>query len=139
MYTLDKEKRQELLKQAAEAREKAYAPYSNFQVGAALLADDGSISTGCNVENASFGLTVCAERNALFHAVAESKRNFTAIAIVAESDPPATPCGACRQVLAEFAQDMLVILGNPAGEETGQATLEELLPRRFGPNPSRDQ
>ncbi len=130
---LDEEERRELLKQAAAARRNAYAPYSNFLVGAALLADDGSISTGCNVENASFGLTICAERNALFRAVAEGKRGFSAIAVVAGSESPATPCGACRQVLAEFARDMIVILGNPQGEETGQATLEELLPRRFGP------
>ncbi len=94
---------QSLLILAREVRAKAYAPYSNFPVGAALKARSGKIFYGCNVENLSFGLTCCAERNAVFAAVAAGEREFEAIAIVADSKEPVTPCGACRQVLAEFS------------------------------------
>jgi len=125
--------RKKLLDRAAMARRRAYAPYSGYHVGAALLAENGEIFSGCNVENASYGLTICAERAAVSRAVAEGCRRFRAIAIVSPSDPPAAPCGACRQVLAEFAEDMDVILGDAEGNETAQMTLKDLLPFRFGP------
>ena len=108
------------------AREKAYAPYSNFQVGAALLADDGRVFSGCNVENISYGLTNCAERVAIGAAVAAGVRKFVAVAVVADTSVPISPCGACRQVLAEFGVP-LVMLANRTDRE--EFSLEELLPR----------
>ena len=102
-----------LVSLAAEARKKAYAPYSNFAVGAALLAKSGRVYTGCNVENVSYGLTVCAERVAVFKAVSEGEREFEAIAVVTENG--VTPCGACRQVLIEFGDDIQVIVADTAG------------------------
>lgn len=117
-----------LLILAREARDKAYAPYSNFAVGAALKAKSGRIFYGCNVENLSFGLTCCAERNAVFAAVAAGEREFEAIAIVADSKQPVTPCGACRQVLAEFGSDIIVWSSNLQGD-TFNSTVGELLPR----------
>ncbi len=125
--------RRALLRLAAQARENAYAPYSGFSVGAALLAEDGAMFSGCNVENASYGLTICAERAAIVRAAAEGKRRFRAIAIVSAGNPPAAPCGACRQALAEFAEDMEILLGGPDGAERERLSLAELLPRRFGP------
>lgn len=121
-----------LLRDAAvEARTRAHAPYSNFHVGAALLAEDGTIIQGCNVEISSYGLTCCAERVALFSAVAAGHHSFTAIAVVAgENHTP--PCGACRQVLADFNPDMLVLLFAPDGTWV-QRTLTELLPSPFLP------
>jgi cytidine deaminase len=119
----------ELLDRAREAAEKAYAPYSGFRVGAALETESGEIVTGCNVENGSYSLTICAERNALFHAVAEGHRRFTRIAIHVDSDRLFPPCGACRQVLAEFADQLPVILGSR--RETLHTTLRELLPLTF--------
>jgi cytidine deaminase len=121
-------KMETLLASAREAREKAYAPYSRFSVGAALRGKSGRVYRGCNVENLSFGLTCCAERNAVFAAVAEGEREFEAIAIVADSKEPVTPCGACRQVLAEFGLDLEVCSGNLEGA-TYTASLRELLPR----------
>jgi cytidine deaminase len=118
----------QLLIKAREARERAYAPYSRFAVGAALLGKSGRIFTGCNVENLSFGLTSCAERNAIFAAVAAGEREFEAIAILAESRQPVTPCGACRQVLAEFAADLPICSSTLEGA-TFETTLVELLPR----------
>jgi len=103
-----------LIAKAMEAREKAHAPYSNFAVGAALLAKSGRVYTGCNVENASYGLSICAERAAVFKAVSEGEREFEAIAVVTEKG--VTPCGACRQVLIEFGEDIQVIVANGAGE-----------------------
>ena len=123
----------ELIRRAVEARERAYAPYSKFAVGAALLAADGRIFTGCNVENASYGLTVCAERVAVFKAVSEGAREFKAIAIAC-GKKPCTPCGACRQVLYEFAPDILVIMTDAEGKEVKKAYLRELLPIGFGPS-----
>lgn len=119
---------------AKEAMKQAYAPYSGFKVGAALLCADGSIYTGCNVENASFGLTNCAERTAMFKAVSEGKRDFTAIAIYGGKDGVVDaicpPCGACRQVLREFCDDNFTIhLLGEAGVES--YTLKELLPMSF--------
>ena len=120
-----------LIAAAMAARRMAYAPYSGFAVGAALLAADGQVTTGCNVENASYGLGVCAERNAIFHAVAEGVRDFVAVAVVTENG--VTPCGACRQVLAEFNPDMVVIVGDTAGNRRVY-TLRQLLPDAFGPS-----
>jgi cytidine deaminase len=117
-----------LLAQARQARECAYAPYSKFAVGAALQTKSGQVFCGCNVENLSFGLTCCAERNAVFAAVGAGEREFVAIAVVADSKQPVTPCGACRQVLAEFGLDLEVCSGNLQGE-TYTASLRELLPR----------
>jgi cytidine deaminase len=115
-----------LVAAAWEARERAYAPYSNFAVGAALLASDGRVFTGCNVENISFGLTNCAERVAIGAAVAAGVREFVAAAVVADTSVPISPCGACRQVLAEFGVPR-VILANRTGRV--EFTMEELLPR----------
>ncbi len=119
---------EDLIAKAMEAREKAHAPYSHFAVGAALLARSGRIYTGCNVENASYGLSICAERVAIFKAVSEGERDFEAIAVVTEKG--VTPCGACRQVLLEFGEDIQVI----AADETGGYrvfALQELLPEAF--------
>ena len=119
---------EEWIAAAKGARELAYAPYSKFQVGAALVAADGRIFTGCNVENISFGLTICAERVALGRAIAEGVRQFSAVAIIADTDKPVSPCGACRQVLAEFAPNLRVILATLAGQ-TEEWSLDQLLPR----------
>jgi len=116
-----------LLKAAATARLQAYAPYSNFPVGAALLARDGRIFSGCNVENLSYGLTICAERNALFAAVAAGVREFSAIAIVADTREPISPCGACRQVMAEFG-DFKLVCATLDGKIFA-SSVSELLPR----------
>ncbi len=117
-----------LIAAASHARERAYAPYSHFAVGAALRTASGRVFTGCNVENLSFGLTICAERNAVFAAVAAGERDFTAIAIVADSKEPVTPCGACRQVLAEFGLDVPVCSANLEGA-IYESSIRELLPR----------
>ena len=117
-----------LLDQARAAREQAYAPYSRFAVGAALRAKSGRVFTGCNVENLSFGLTICAERNALFAAIAAGEREFDVIAIVADSRQPVTPCGACRQVLAEFSPQLAICCANLEGQ-TFTSDLGQLLPR----------
>ena len=120
----------ELLRVADQAQKMAYAPYSGFAVGAALLAADGAIYAGCNVENASYGLTICAERNAIAHAVLCGARQFTAVAVV--TDNGVTPCGACRQVLAEFGPRMTVIVADTRGNRRIYS-LAELLPDAFGP------
>lgn len=117
-----------LLAEARQVRDKAYAPYSKFAVGAALRTKSGRVFCGCNVENLSFGLTSCAERNAVFAAVAAGEKEFEAVVIVADSKEPVTPCGACRQVMAEFGLDLEVCSSNLQGE-TYTATLRELLPR----------
>lgn len=117
-----------LIHAAREARENAHAPYSGFAVGAALLCDDGTVFTGCNVENLSFGLTICAERVAVGTAVAAGKRRFRCIAIVADSDEVISPCGACRQVLAEFHPGLEIHSANLSGK-VGVFSLAELLPR----------
>lgn len=119
----------ELLEAALAARERAYAPYSKFLVGAAVRAESGKIYTGCNVENASYGLTVCAERNALFSAVGAGERKFTALCVVGDTEEPISPCGACRQVMAEFKVPC-IILANLKGD-VKEYTLEELLPLSF--------
>jgi cytidine deaminase len=125
--------REALVAAAGEARERAYAPYSGFQVGAALLSDDGSRFTGANVENASYGLSMCAERTAVFHAVAQGVRRLRAVAVVASNDEPTWPCGACRQVLYEFGPDLIVISEGQDGRRE-ERSLAELLPEAFGPN-----
>ena len=120
----------ELARLALEARQRAHAPYSRFKVGAALRARDGEIVTGCNVENASYGLTLCAERVAVFKAISEGHRQFRRIAVVADTEAPTPPCGACRQILWEFGGDLEVILAN-LKKETGQHQLSDLLPIPF--------
>lgn len=117
-----------LEKLARRARDSAYAPYSNFRVGAALEAKNGKIFTGCNVENISYGLTICAERAALVAAITAGVRSFRRILIVADSDEPVTPCGACRQVLAEFAENLEVVCVNLTNRKF-RAKLSSLLPR----------
>ena len=119
---------EELISAAREVRENAYAPYSHFQVGAALRTASGRIFRGCNVENLSFGLTICAERAAVLAAVAAGETRFEAIAVVADSVQPVTPCGACRQVLAEFSLDLKVCSVNLQGKRY-ESTIAELLPR----------
>jgi cytidine deaminase len=121
----------ELLAVAARAQKLAYVPYSRFPVGAALLASDGTIYAGCNVENASYGLTICAERNAIAHAVLCGAKAFTAVAVVTENG--VTPCGACRQVLAEFGPQMTVIVADTRGNQQIYS-LADLLPAAFGPD-----
>ncbi|NMA68682.1 MAG: cytidine deaminase [Desulfitobacterium sp.] len=122
----------ELINQAQEAYKKAYAPYSQYQVGAAVLWESGQIVAGCNVENASYGLTSCAERNSIFQGVFLGERKIKAIAIAVPTDAFPSPCGACRQVIREFAQDCLVILVNGKGQKK-TTSLKELLPESFGP------
>lgn len=120
---------QKLIQAAIEMRKQSYSPYSNFAVGAAVLSNDGYIYGGCNIENASYGLTNCAERTAIFNAVSDGKRNISAIAIVADTDKPCSPCGACRQVIGEF-KIPCIIMANLKGEYK-KVTLEELLPFSF--------
>jgi cytidine deaminase len=120
----------ELLGAARQARLHAVAPFSQFQVGAALETQDGRIITGCNIENASYGLTICAERVAIFKAISDGERRFRRIAIVADTEQPTPPCGACRQILWEFAGDLQIILGN-CHSETARHQLATLLPLPF--------
>ncbi|OAA90468.1 cytidine deaminase [Clostridium ljungdahlii] len=120
-----------LVSKAFEGRKNAYAPYSNFKVGAAVLAEDGKVYTGCNIENASYGATNCAERTAIFKAISEGNRAIKAIAIVGVENDYTYPCGVCRQVIAEFAsKDAEIILGKGEGEYIVK-TLDELLPGAF--------
>ena len=121
---------QPLLDAARAARERAYAPYSRFLVGAALLMEDGAIVPGCNVENRSYGLTVCAERGALSAAVAQGHGRPVAIAVVTDTSPPSAPCGMCRESLQELAPGAPVLLANLSGERV-ETTVSELLPRPF--------
>ena len=119
-----------LVDHARRAREHAVADYSHFKVGAALETADGTIITGCNVENATYGLTVCAERVAMFKALSEGHRSFTRVAVVADTADPTPPCGACRQILWEFGGDLEVVLANLT-EIKGHHRLKELLPLPF--------
>ncbi len=146
---MDRQKQdRELIQAAMEARERAYAPYSGYLVGAALLTDEGEIYQGCNIENASYGATNCAERTAFFKAVSEGKRTFSAIAVVGGSreheqgeifPDMAYPCGVCRQVMREFCGPDFRILVGRSTADYEEYTLEELLPRSFGPEwKSRD-
>lgn len=138
----DRRRDRELIQAAIEARKQAYAPYSKYLVGAALLADDGEVYQGCNIENASYGATNCAERTAFFKAVSQGKRSFCAIAIVGgpmelgQGDifpDMAYPCGICRQVMREFGRPDFRILVGRSTEDFQEYTLEELLPESFGP------
>jgi cytidine deaminase len=115
---------------ARRAREHAHAHFSGFKVGAALETADGTVITGCNIENATYGLTVCAERVAMFKALSDGHRQFTRIAIVADTEAPTPPCGACRQILWEFGGDLEIILANTR-RETGRHQLSALLPEPF--------
>ncbi len=124
-------KQETLIKEAKIAREKAYVPYSKFQVGAALLTADGKVYHGCNVENAAYSMTNCAERTAFFSAYAEGDRQFEMLAVVADTEGPVSPCGACRQVISELCpKDMKVILTNLKGD-IQELTVAELLPGAF--------
>ena len=120
----------DLVRAARRARRHARATFSNFKVGAALETESGTIITGCNIENATYGLTMCAERVALFKALSEGHKRFRRIAVVADAEAPIPPCGACRQVLWEFGGDLEVILAN-LRRETGRHQLSELLPLPF--------
>ncbi|HVB85373.1 MAG TPA: cytidine deaminase [Candidatus Dormibacteraeota bacterium] len=122
-----------LIAAARQARENAHAPYSNFRVGAAVRAKSGRIYSGCNVENASYGLTCCAERVAIFKAVSEGERGFDAIAVVTDAEKLTPPCGACRQIIWEFCGDVPVILADLAGNSE-KMSAAELLPRAFDSN-----
>jgi cytidine deaminase len=119
-----------LVAAAAIARSRAFAPYSKFHVGAALETDTGAIVMGCNVESASYGLTMCAERIAIFKGVSEGLRRFVKVAVVTDTDAPTPPCGACRQLLWEFAPDAVVLLANLKGDVL-KFTVRELLPAAF--------
>jgi cytidine deaminase len=119
-----------LISAAQTAREHAHAPYSNFRVGAAVRAKSGRIFTGCNVENATFGLTLCAERVAIFKAISEGERGFDAVAVVADTDTLTPPCGACRQILWEFCGDADVVLANLKGR-VERHRMSALLPKPF--------
>ena len=130
--TLEEGVAERLLARAREVRANAYAPYSNFQVGAALLSSDGRVFTGVNVENASYGLTTCAERTAVSTAVSEGARGFRAIAVVGpEDDVACPPCGSCRQILHELGRDMVVVMATEGGRPL-ERKLSVLLPGAFG-------
>jgi cytidine deaminase len=131
---IDEPARAELIAAARQAAGQAYCPYSRFRVGAAVLTDRGEIFSGCNVENASYGLTICAERNAIFQAVARSQAPVVirAVVVFTPTDLPTAPCGACRQVINEFGPEAFV-LSVCDGEEVIEIRLSELLPRAFGP------
>jgi len=126
--------REHLLELAEEARSHTYSPYSNYGVGAALLTKDGRIYQGCNIENASFTPTICAERTAFFKAIFDGARAFSAIAVIGTGELPAFPCGVCRQVMAEFCDsDFEIITSNRDRSMIVVKTLDEMLPERFGP------
>jgi cytidine deaminase len=131
-WPLSGEQEAELAARAGQARQWAYAPYSNYFVGAALLTASGKVYDGVNVENAAYGSSICAERTAVVKAVSEGEREITAVAVATEAG--GSPCGACRQVLAEFGLDAAVLLVNAAGEITLRTTVRSLLPDAFGPN-----
>ncbi|WP_065409012.1 cytidine deaminase [Pseudobacillus wudalianchiensis] len=126
-------KKEQLIKEATIARERAYVPYSKFKVGAALLTKDGKVFHGCNIENAAYSMCNCAERTALFKAWSEGEKEFAALAVIADTDRPVPPCGACRQVISELCTpDMKVILTNLQGD-VEETTVKELLPGAFSP------
>lgn len=129
----DRTTAEKIVAAALKARTNSYAPYSDFHVGAALLCDDGSIYTGCNIESASYPCGICAERTAAAKAISDGRRNFSAIAVAGSSDELCTPCGLCRQFLYEFAPDLEVICANANGEYEIHI-LSELLPHGFGGN-----
>ncbi|MCL4516934.1 MAG: cytidine deaminase [Firmicutes bacterium] len=124
------EQARQLVEKAREARQKAYVPYSHFPVGAAVLTGSGRVFTGCNVENAAYGPTICAERTAVVKAVSEGEREIVAIAVVADTEGPCSPCGICRQVISEFGKEIRVVMANLAGAIRVK-TIGELLPSTF--------
>lgn len=126
---LDTLLKETLISLAVKVSLNAYAPYSNYRVGAALLTDQGDIYTGCNVENASYGLACCAERTAVFNALSDGKKQFNAIAVVTSNG--FYPCGACRQVLGEFNPSLKILIANSAGKLLTETTLDQLLPHAF--------
>lgn len=129
---------EQLIAESKIAMEKAYVPYSKFKVGAALLTAEGKVYHGCNIENAAYSMTNCAERTALFKAYSEGERNFTQLVVVADTERPVPPCGACRQVITELCpKDMKVVLTNLKGD-IKELTLEELLPGAFSPEDLND-
>ena len=128
--SIDTVLRKKLIKKAAEARELAYAPYTDYKVGAAVLTVTNKIYTGCNVETVTLSPTICAERNAIFKAVSDGEKEFVALAVVTANG--ATPCGVCRQVMREFSNDLTIFITSP-GEEPRVFSLSELLPHSFGP------
>lgn len=131
---IDREVQDKLIQTAYEAKAFSYAPYSDFHVGAALLCEDGSVYTGCNIENAAFTPTNCAERTAIFKAVSEGRQDFKAIAIVGDKDEFLAPCGVCRQVMAEFVRpDSFVIIMTKADGTVKKVKLSELFPESFSP------
>ena len=127
---------QDLIDQAIAMLKKAYVPYSNYPVGAALLSESGHVFCGCNVENASYPLTICAERNAVFQAVAAGEKKYKTIVIATQNG--GAPCGACRQVMVEFAPEMRLITVNAKGEVNLDTTVAELIPHYFGPTSLTD-
>ena len=127
---MSEESLQDLLETAKAARLRSIAPFSNFLVGAALRTDEGKVYLGCNIESASYGLTVCAERVAIWKALSEGERKFTELAIVADTETLTPPCGTCRQIIWEFAKNATIVLGNLSGE-TQVVSIKELLPRAF--------
>jgi cytidine deaminase len=129
--SLTQQEREQLIQAAQQAFERAYAPYSNFHVGAAVLTNSGQVFTGCNVENASYGLTICAERSAIFTAVQQTpgKLGLRAVAVANRAQLPCSPCGACRQVIAEFGEDVIILFQGKNGFE--QSSIAELLPHTF--------
>jgi cytidine deaminase len=120
-----------LYQAALSARERAMALYSGFKVGAALLCEDGTVVTGCNIESSSYGLTICAERNAVFKAISEGKREFTRMVIVADTEQLTPPCGACRQILWDFASHVEIVIANLHGKQM-RFSMSDLLPNPFG-------
>ena len=128
---LKNEQRVQLIEKAQQARQRAYAPYSNYRVGAALLTSTGDVFSGANVENAAYPTSICAERVAIFKAVSEGQRQFQAIAVVTENG--GSPCGSCRQVLAEFGLETLVLIADAKGRVVQEMTVAELLPGAFRP------
>lgn len=140
---IDKNKKNELIQKSLEMRKFSYSPYSNFAVGAAVLTEEGEIFTGCNIENAAFTPTVCAERTAIFKAVSEGKRRFKAIAISGgpageEPEEYCAPCGVCRQVMREFCDDDFLIIMVKSENDYKEMFLKELLPVSFGPDALKD-
>jgi cytidine deaminase len=129
---LTNELTQALIQSALQARQRAYAPYSHYPVGAALLTASGQIFDGCNIENAAYPMTMCAERVAIYKAVSQGEKNFTAIVVATQNG--GTPCGACRQVLAEFGLDTLVLMVDDRGTLLQQSSLRDLLPGAFQPS-----
>lgn len=119
----------ELVKKAQEARAHSYSPYSRFKVGAAIRTKSGKVYRGCNIENCSYGLTVCAERAAVYNAVSDGETDFESLAVFTEAKDLTPPCGACRQVLSEFSKDLVIILANPGKQK--ELKLSELLPMPF--------